>query len=98
TANRRAGNGSRDNGANASESLASAEFVFAHVIPRYLAVVGPHPHDLYLATFGRSTVVATTICFSAKSGPQTKLAFTAVLSIDFNVGRPAYAAACTSSA
>ncbi len=29
-ANRRTGNGSRDNGANASESLASAEFVFAH--------------------------------------------------------------------
>jgi hypothetical protein len=24
--------------------------------------VGPHPHDLYLATFGRSAMIATTIC------------------------------------
>ena len=24
--------------------------------------MGPHPHDLYLATFGRSTVFAATIC------------------------------------
>src|SRR5688500_5087050 len=28
----------------------------------YCFVVGPHPHDLYLATFGRSTMLATPFC------------------------------------
>ena len=31
----------------------------------HLIVVGPHPHDLYLATFGRSAVSAATVCLSA---------------------------------
>ena len=32
-----------------------------------LVVAGPHPHDLYLATFGRSTVVVTLICLVRQS-------------------------------
>ena len=33
--------------------------------PLFLIVVGPHPHDLYLATFGRSTMFAPMICLVA---------------------------------
>jgi hypothetical protein len=33
--------------------------------------VGPHPHDLYLATFGRSAMVATTVCLVQRLGFRT---------------------------